>query len=1102
MSLKGARGSFLWLCLILSALALVGLSVPADASDVYRKKEIIDARFGKGELKKLLDQAYGLQEMIGQSVVGQERAARALQDRVIQYLEGYGTRDKEPVALHLIGLPGVGKSSILDVLEKAGFKVFRVDAQQFTSPKPELYSLASELRTLGDSGTPAIVLFDELDKIAELHSTDGSQRGEQTHPLIGLLNQILTDGKAQTESVDINLSNVLVMSAMNFSPEEIEGFSDKVLGNRKSFYEFTIEDFARFDEWVRKTPNARAQVLSRLFRSNTVSRLAPNTVIVKPLTEADYRRIAEIQAKKAIDRAMSRQPETRSSFTFSDAFVDFLARNTVYAPSGARDTIVKAKALTEQLISFALKASPAGDESLGQPRAIHFGWDEAAGRVEVTVTPRVQYRGEVRDGKEFTFAVEFDSEDRTFLRPDIVVHEAPAFEHQAPAEKPLTKKEIREARFPKAAAEVKDLAKKLNEVILGQEDYTKHLENELGAYLARKGPAHKAPPFTVFAGFPGIGKSELVSLTGKFLNLPIVRVNLQNFSSDDPGSVKNLIEDLQSQISEVRGNRPDGKFIVQIEELDKIFEIDPRTGALRNRPAMTVIKDLLNDGKVAGHFQTAFGHGSPYEVDIRNAYTVVTMNFGTDLFGFKADPRLTSIDHVLAAWAQLSTRLADLKTVLGTMFLPETVNRLMPYMKILKPLAADSYLKIIELNAAQATRERLLDPATGKNRAGIEVSMTPAYLEYLFSECVIPSEGARYTAVSVRMRVATDLEQALKSIPKNSRIAGENLKIVLDFEPKGSMVRTGAIVVSDPKQEFIELGKRPIALAFPPMTMDGPLPEFRVLVAVHEFGHAFTGVRLGSRFEYATVVPPSNDVGGYVLFNGGVMEARNMLAGLYSTLGSRAMERIFYSNDPLSNKSVMDITAGASGDIMSATEKLWGLLYEFGFDPNGGTIERKGQEGPSRYAHFSDISPEKVEELGLILREMEDHLVRDLLAAHDKEWYREKIIHFARAGGLKEHEFYKMLGYQFPGFNDIPVGGQTRLQKEFEGDIEKPPAEALQAMSSKQGNTQTTAEQNLDLATKVFLESVKKHLHKDNKPVARKRVPKVSCEALFFAGLK
>ena len=86
------------------------------------------------------------------------------------------------------------------------------------------------------------------------------------------------------------------------------------------------------------------------------------------------------------------------------------------------------------------------------------------------------------------------------------------------------------------------------------------------------------------------------------------------------------------------------------------------------------------------------------------------------------------------------------------------------------------------------------------------------------------------------------------------------------------------------------------------------------------------------------------------------------------------------SEDPLSELSVLDITPGPSGDIQSATKLLWNVIYELGFDPQGGTMDRLGQD----YANFANLPPESsLSKLGLILRRMENDLVADLLRAHD-----------------------------------------------------------------------------------------------------------------------
>jgi hypothetical protein len=120
---------------------------------------------------------------------------------------------------------------------------------------------------------------------------------------------------------------------------------------------------------------------------------------------------------------------------------------------------------------------------------------------------------------------------------------------------------------------------------------------------------------------------------------------------------------------------------------------------------------------------------------------------------------------------------------------------------------------------------------------------------------------------------------------------------------------------------------------------------------------------------------------------------------------------------------------------------------------------------------------------------MEDYLVKDLLSAHPKEWYREKISKFAHAGGLNEKKFYRLIDFPYPGDNNIPIGSQTRMKDEFTGVIEELPPEAEAASHYKQGLTQTTARENLDIATQKLKEVLKVRLH-DGKPCVIKALEK------------
>lgn len=1068
----------------------------------YKKQEILNARFGKKVRQELLRKAYQLQKSLSRTIVGQDHVAKALQDRVVQYLESLGNRDKDPIALHLIGLPGIGKSAIVDELGKIGIRIIKIDAQSYLGHQNEedlqfLFGrLRDALREQSDTGAPLIFLFEELDKVAEVTGQPG-QMTATSNSLIGIINQALTDGKIAVEHSGrgfYDLSNVMIITTMNFSPHEIEAFSSEVLGGQKSFYDFTIDDLTRFDQWLRTVPSARSKVLSKLFRPNTVSRLVPNTVILKPLSEENYRQIIRNNIDHAINKLQTGvNASKRLTVHYTEQYVEFLFKNVVFPPSGARETVMKVNELSEQLINFGAKMRGREDRSLVQPRVLTLDYDVQSNQVKVSVIPRMLSRGETVEGERFSFAVDYDLDSRSFKQPDGLVTDPRKIKTGISAleERPqrITKKQIRSFRFPSEQKKIKGLATKIDDHLIGQSDYTRMIERELSAFMGRPGPVLKGPPFLVLAGFPGIGKSELVKLAGTFANLPIARVNMQAFTGSDSETLSSFIRALDEAIFEATvGYSEDPKFILLLEELDKVFEINPNTGEYVDRPVMNFIKDLLNDGYVDYQSSSPNSLMGSTRIDIRNAYNIITMNFGVDRFGFEADPRLTTIDDVLNSWEAISSRPADLKNLLSSMFLPETVSRLMPYFKIMKPLEAHDYARIIEIQAEKVVQDRLLDE-NGQNRGLISLYMTPEYLNYLFQESVIPSEGARNVAIVSRQRISLDLEEALRNIPRQSKLATSPLIILLDFNSDASEIVAIAAPDSslsaseDAEGKTVEgriMFQRKVELTFPPLEIQGKIPRDRLETTVHEFGHAYVAVRLGKRFEYATVVSPKAGVGGYVRFTVPSHTGdtgNSILTDICAGLGSRAMERIFLSEHPLDQASVLDVGVGAVGDIQSVTESLWNFVYEYGFDPEGGTIERSGVVSQMKYAHFSDLEPKDVKALGLILRDIEDYLVADLLRAHPRQWYVDRIKKLALAGEASEHDFYRMINYPFPGFNEFDLSDASILESSFGDSMEQMPEKVKKVMQFRQGRTRTTAAENFKKVREFAIERIHARLH-------------------------
>jgi ATP-dependent Clp protease ATP-binding subunit ClpA len=1068
-----------------TAFLSASASIAAKNPDAYRRQDIANARFGQGDRETLLAKSYHVAAEIEKEIFGQERVAEILQDRLTQYLEGFPGRQGEPIALNIIGLPGVGKTGMLTILKRMGFPIVHYDAQQYAK-EGENWSMQAhnDLFPYVSSKKPVILVVEELDKVPEL--VPG--QSEKTSPLVGALNQILSDGRlGYSGSSALDMSNVLVITTMNFAPDEMEHFTNEVLNARKSYYDFSLEDFQQFDQWVRKQSSARYKILSRMFRTNTVSRLAPNTVVMSPLEEEGYTKIVTMMVNKAITRNTTGDNSAkRISVKTDPSLIEFLAKETTYAPSGARETVFRSDALIDQLIKFGIKAKDPNVDSTDQPRKIKIRIVNVEGDAEIEVTPLVLHGRKLDEGRPFSFQVRYDSSAKLYMAPNIpLLTEKPAY---ATTERQtrLTKKQVEAARFPKAQESISDLDGKIGATLLGQEEAVSLIKSDLEKYFARQGPAKKEPMFRVLSGFPGIGKSELVKLVGQHANLPVVRINMQQFSSDSAETVKSFFLTLEKGISAAQAKSTDGRYILLIEELDKTFEINPK-GEVVNRPIMGLIKDLMNDGVIQLTANDSnFGSGSFRTIDIRSSFMFMTMNFSVDLFGFKADPRLTSVNDVLKAWKELSSTPMNIKSTLGRIFLPETVSRLMSRFLIMKPLAKPDYEKLIDSQIDNVVKTRLLDQR-GVNLGQIQLELSDAYKKYLYAETVIPSEGARNTTLSAQALLSSDLEKALASLPKSSKYASAPLILKLDYNSEKQTVQASVVTQAEPSARPKIISNHQVALKFPPANVNGRMSEKRIHVTAHEFGHAYVAARLGLRFEHVVVVSPGGNTGGYVKFRENGMNAVDMLARIYSTLASRALERMMMSKNPRDPRSVLDISSGASADIQQATMSLYNMLYELGFDPSGGTVDRNFMKNGNKYAAYSEMPSELAEKLGLVLRDMENSLVESLMKAHSQKWYVEKIVQLGRAGAMSEADFYSLIEYRMPGEGSSLYSHNSELRKIFADYMIDENASDIEARLAKNGDQDISAEENLKDHVAIFADIIKKRLHMTSESLTGKK---------------
>lgn len=1065
----------------------------------FSKREIVDARYGSGERERLLSLAYGLSENLAKEVFGQDAAIAVMQAKLVQYLEGFPNRTGEPVMMNMIGLPGVGKSAILEYLKRKKFPVLEFDSQKYANSEKEsfdtdlFYALMSKThRPDGEVSAPLIVIVEELDKAAEKGATIPNG-GEKTSKLIGTMNMISSEGKVAMGyggGRTVPVSNIMFLTTMNIAPSVFEAFSKAVLTEPKSYYDFTIEDFVKFDEWIRNQSSSRYKILEQVFRSNTVGRFGANSTIMRPLGSDSYRKIIELQIQRAIrQNTQEKNSDKRVTVDVHPSVVDFLSKKVVYAPSGARETVAFSNALVEQLINFGVKATGPGVTTTDRPRHIEIRYHEESDRMFVRVTEFVRKQGQagLHPGGAIAFEAKYAPGEKIFISQGEVSAVKPATpSYVSNAERRVTKKEIAAARFPVDSHRTKDLKSTLSNFLFGQSEAIDTLVNDLKNYFGRLAPAKKEPSMRAFAGFPGIGKSEIFIQAAKALDLPVARINMQQYGSDSDETVTSFLNALADAKGQAEYESKDGRYLLLFEELDKVFEMD-QMGHFVNRPIMAIVKDLLNDGIV----KVPDGP----EINVRNSFVGITMNFAVDRFGFEADPRLTTIEDVISAWKRLKMTPAAVKEILGAMFLPDTVSRLMTQLTIMKPLDQAAYSKIVATQTEKVTRTRLLD-SDGRNVGQIEVRTTPAYRKYIFSESVIPSEGARNTTKQANAMISTDLEYALARLPKNSKYATAPLVVTLDFSEAKSAVRF-AVQVKDEavkSEKPLRLEDRRVALNFPPTSVRGLVSEERMHVTAHEFGHAFTGARLGARFEHVVVVSPSPGTGGYVKPNGNGDSVGDYIARLYMLLGSRAFERMVFSENPLSAESILRITSGPSADIQMATVTLYNMLYELGMNPGGGTVDRNFMKGPVKYAAYQEMPNELAEKLGLVLRDLEDEIIRETLTEHPRDWYVEKIAKLATAGSMTEKEFYSLIERELPEANKKSVGATNAYFRSlFAKYLKKPGATETKVAEARVGKLGLTVGEQAERSIATFSRIVEGRLGAPAKPARTIR----TCSDLF-----
>jgi len=521
-------------------------------------------------------------------------------------------------------------------------------------------------------------------------------------------------------------------------------------------------------------------------------------------------------------------------------------------------------------------------------------------------------------------------------------------------------------------------------------------------------------------GFSGVGKTFMVEEIAKAADLPLIKIDCARFASDksDGNAATNFISELESRLFKTRYENPDKKIIILFDELDKIWEIQGLN--VVDRPVLSIINTLLDQGE---YRKNSYTH-----INIRDAYVISALNFPLGMFNMEPDPRITSPENMMDTWRQINASISTKLAIMSQMFKPHTVNRLAAREPLIaKPLVKAHYQKLIKFGINVALKELYGGPEASK----IKIDTTDGYLEYLYQESVIPTEGGRKTKSRVVELISKHVTGAINSLPRRYR--GLPVTLTLDASISWNLdhkkylwnlhaILSKAVVNKKSKVVNIDLFKSRSGKAgrletptFPPLEI--PISESIPVkiweVSAHEYGHALTALRFGLPIEKIIVHPLLPGAGGFVQYKGqdNLLKMKDLWSRILTALGSRAMERIMFSVNPLSRvESSLSLTTGSSADLESAAQIMTVMMSILGglgtTKSDYGSFQRGSQDA------LGKLAPQFTEDMMIrakvILSLAEQYLVRVFHESEDIEKMKSNVEKLARKGYMTPEEFLEL----------------------------------------------------------------------------------------------
>jgi len=262
----------------------------------------------EGERDKLLR----MEDELRKQVIGQNEAIEAVSNAIRRSRAGLSDPNRPNGSFLFLGPTGVGKTELSKALANFLFDteeaMVRVDMSEFM----EKHSVA---RLIG--APPGYVGYEEGGYLTELvrrkpYSVILLDEVEKAHPdVFNILLQVLDDGRlTDGQGRTVDFSNTVVIMTSNLGSDMIQSMADGSYEDMKA---------------------AVMTVVGKHFRPEFINRI-DDSVVFRPLTKEDIRKIAAIQLSKLGERLA----ESDLSIEFTDAALDKIGEEGFDPVYGAR----------------------------------------------------------------------------------------------------------------------------------------------------------------------------------------------------------------------------------------------------------------------------------------------------------------------------------------------------------------------------------------------------------------------------------------------------------------------------------------------------------------------------------------------------------------------------------------------------------------------------------------------------------------------------------------------------------------------------------------------------------------------------------------------